>query len=113
MSTANGLYRVGFETRLGAGAGVVVLHDGHLSGGDSMMFYQGRYQLDAGGAFKGEIVTNAHTRVAGMASVFGQDVVHIDLTGSMRADGGLASLQGVAREHPGMPFRATLTQLGA
>jgi hypothetical protein len=39
----NGLYWVEFRTPLGSGAGVVVLQDGNLRGGDSSMYYFGTY----------------------------------------------------------------------
>lgn len=40
----NGLYRVTFRTPLGEGAGVAVLLDGKIRGGDSAFAYSGRYQ---------------------------------------------------------------------
>lgn len=33
----NGLYKVSFQTQTGGGGGVVVLHDGEVRGGDSLL----------------------------------------------------------------------------
>jgi hypothetical protein len=43
-----GLYKVNFKTPLGLGAGVVVLENGMIRGGDSSMFYRGTYRGGAG-----------------------------------------------------------------
>ncbi len=42
----DGLYNIEFATHLGSGAGVVVLRDGKIRGGDSSMYYVGDYSLD-------------------------------------------------------------------
>ena len=104
-----GFYAVEFRTSAGAGTGVVFLKDGHLRGGDSMIYYLGNYTLD-GDKFAAEVITNAHARPPGMQSVFGRDNVHIYLQGSF--SGKDAKLTGTAKEVPGMTFSATLKRIG-
>ncbi len=59
MPLQNGLYKIEFQTQLGAGSGVVILHDGQLRGGDSMIYYVGTYKQD-GDEFSAEVRTDAH-----------------------------------------------------
>ena len=105
----NGLYKVRFETPRGAGTGVVVLHDGHLWGGDSSMFYNGKYELGTN-TFHATIVTNVHTIAPHKPSIFGRDIVHITLDGTFLHD--YCQVTGTAREVPDSPFKASLTKLG-
>ena len=111
MAIPNGLYRVGFQTQLGAGAGIAVLQDGVIRGGDSMMFYVGNYRIVNNSIFRAEIVTGAHTKVLGMASVFGRDVVHIKIEGQLSADRTIGHLKGIALENPAVNFSATLSKI--
>ena len=60
----NGLYAAEFQTPLGKGYGVVMLLNGVLQGGDSMMYYQGSYTVD-GNNFTAEVKTGAHARPPG------------------------------------------------
>lgn len=105
----NGTYRVAFQTPLGHGAGVVVLHDGHVRGGDSSLCYLGTYEID-GASFRSVIHAFKHTTILGMSSVFGVDDVNITLIGTYDGDNG--SLRGSAPEAPGVSFSATLNRLG-
>ncbi len=104
----NGLYKVRFETPNGIGTGVVVLHDGHLWGGDSSMFYHGTYTLGTD-TFHADIVTNVHTIAPHKPSIFGRDIVHIAIDGHYLHDS--AHVTGLAREVPDVPFKASLTRL--
>ncbi len=105
-----GFYAVEFRAPAGAGTGVVFLKDGHLRGGDSMMYYTGNYKLE-GDKFTAEVTTNGHAKPPGMQSVFGRDNVHISLQGSF--SGQDAKLTGTAKEAPGMTFSATLKRIGS
>jgi hypothetical protein len=104
----NGLYKVRFETPLGAGIGVVALQDGRLRGGDSSMYYHGTYTA-AEGSFVADLVTNVHTIAPHKPSIFGRDIVHIHLEGTYIHD--FAQVKGRAREVPEIDFKSTLTKL--
>jgi len=104
----DGLYKVFFATPLGAGAGVVHLMGGRLWGGDAGLFYIGKYQV-AGEKLDAEVVTNRHTQIPGLVSVFGIDRVHIRLKGEVRND--TIQAIGTAVEAPGIQFRAELSRI--
>jgi hypothetical protein len=101
----NGLYAAEFQTPLGVGYGVVMLLNGVLQGGDTMMYYQGNYTVD-GGSFKAEVKTGAHAHPPGMTSVFGRDRVTIDLSGTFAGD--TLTANGKAAEVPNVNFNAKL-----
>ncbi|WP_428029542.1 GrlR family regulatory protein [Ancylobacter sp.] len=102
----DGFYKVQFATPLGAGAGVVVLREGTIEGGDSALFYKGTYSLN-GNQFTATVSTGRHTH--GLDSVFGKDNVTINLHGEVSA--GHLRLQGSAPAAPGVPFTAELQKL--
>ena len=104
----NGLYKVAFATQGGSGAGVVVLDNGAVRGGDSMMFYVGRYVVE-GGEFSATVLADTHSTVPGMGSVFGVNKVNIALKGKVGED--TATLQGSSPDAPGVSFQAELTRL--
>lgn len=104
----DGLYRVHFQTPLGAGAGVVHLMGGRLWGGDAALYYVGTYSLD-NNRFVADVVTDRHTNIPGMMSVFGKDKVHIRLSGVHTPDS--AQVVGSAAEAPGVTFSATLNRI--
>jgi hypothetical protein len=104
----NGLYKVEFQTPLGAGAGVVFLQNGKLHGGDSAMFYVGNVS-EQGDNLTAEVEGKLHTKVPGMSSVFGVDHTHINLQG--KSSGNTASLTGRAKEAPTVSFQAKLTKI--
>jgi hypothetical protein len=103
---SDGLYKVGFQTPIGAGAGVVYLSGGKMWGGDSSIYYVGTY-TQSGNQFNASVATNRHT--AGLTSVFGIDRVHISLSGQI--DGNSATMQGTAAEAPRVIFQAILTKI--
>lgn len=103
----DGLYKVAFQTPLGAGAGVVVLQDGKLRGGDSSMYYVGSYS-ETGSQFSAEVASSRHTQ--GLPSVFGKDNVRISLKGTSQSDS--AQMTGTSPDAPGVRLQATLTRLG-
>ncbi|MCR4376654.1 MAG: hypothetical protein NUV50_00980 [Rhodospirillales bacterium] len=104
----NGLYKVHFQTPIGTGAGVVVLHDGKISGGDTSMYYTGTYEED-GSKFTATVLSAKHTDYPGFTSVFGVDRANIHLTGT--SNGNSVSTQGHAQEAPEIIFEAKLARI--
>jgi hypothetical protein len=100
-----GLYKVNFKTPAGSGAGVVVLENGVIHGGDSMMFYRGTYR-ESGGRFTADFVAGKHTAIPGMISGFGRDSATISLVGTNTDTE--ATVTGTAKEVPGVTFQAAL-----
>jgi hypothetical protein len=99
----NGSYSAWFRTQRGEGTGIVVLNDGKVTGGDTVLAYTGSYVED-GDAFTALIATRRHT--PGQPSVFGIDNVDLILTGKSTAT--TASCTGTVEQLPGMTFEATL-----
>lgn len=106
----NGLYKVVFYTQRGNGAGVVVLHDGRLLGGDSMVAYVGSYER-SDGMITATVEASTHTNVPGMENVFGIPNPKIQLAGRVSDDS--ATMGGTSPNAPGIKFQATLTFLTA
>lgn len=102
----NGKYSAWFRTRLGEGTGIVVLQDGKVSGGDTVIAYSGSYKQD-GHDFSADIAIKRHT--PGQFSVFGIDDVDISLTG--KSSGTVAWCRGKSRQAPGMTFEATMIRM--
>jgi T3SS negative regulator,GrlR len=105
----DGLFKVDFRTPRGAGAGVVVIQNGHVRGGDSMMVYVGAISQH-GDQFTSQIEAKVHSRPPKIHSVFGIDHVHIKLAGTTKGDA--AQGTGTAAEAPSVSFQGSLTQLG-
>jgi hypothetical protein len=103
----NGLYKVEFQTPLGAGAGVVYLENGKLHGGDSAMFYIGKVS-EQGEDLVAEVESKRHTQ--GMQSVFGIDHTHITLKGRA-SNNTAAALTGSAKEAPNVALKAKLVKI--
>jgi hypothetical protein len=74
----NGSYSAWYRTRLREGTGVVVLHDGKITGGDASLAYTGTY-FQNGDQFSAVVTTRRHT--PGPPSVFGIDNLDLTLTG--------------------------------
>lgn len=104
----NGLYKIAFHTPIGLGFGVAYLKDGLIRGGDSSMYYTGKYQLNEG-TITGSVLATVHSSEAHAGSVFGVDRVNISLKGT--ADDSGAKLEGTASEAPGITFQAQMTWL--
>jgi hypothetical protein len=88
MKVTNGLYSIQIEMTDGGqghATGVIVLFDGKIAGGDSYFYYSGSYTAD-GGKWRGELITNEHTRSAGARPLFGGREVTCGFTGSYSAD---------------------------
>ena len=108
MSLRDGLYKVNFQTQLGAGDGVVVLEGGKIRGGDSIMYYAGTYSQD-GDKFSAKLAIDRHSHTQGMNPVFGQDHVDITVHGTTQEDS--AQVTGTAAGAPGVSFQASLTRI--
>jgi hypothetical protein len=96
MTVTNGLYTIQIEMTdggQGRAHGVIVLHDGKVAGGDSYFYYTGSYTADRG-KWRGELITNEHTKSAGARPLFGGREVTCGFSGSYTADG--AQVQGTA-----------------
>jgi hypothetical protein len=104
----SGLYKVEFQTPIGAGAGVVISQNGKIQGGDSSMYYIGDYS-EKGTEFTASVEGKTHRHLPGGASVFGVNHTHIKLTGKI--DGDSAVMQGRAAEAPNILFQARLTKV--
>jgi hypothetical protein len=102
----NGKYSAWFRTPLGEGPGIVVLKDGEITGGDTVLAYTGSYSQD-GDVFTVELATKRHS--AGQLSVFGID--YVDLTLQGKSVGRVASCHGKSKQVPGMAFEATLIRM--
>jgi hypothetical protein len=102
----DGLYKVVFQTPLGQGSGIAVIHGSSIRGGDAGMYYSGVY-IQTGDAVSADVRVDRHT--AGIGSVLGNDKVHIQLAGT--ATGDAAQLSGSSPDAPGVSVRALLTRL--
>lgn len=104
----DGLYKVGFKTRLGVGYGVVVLQDGRIQGGDSSSYYVGTYQVD-GTRFTAEIQIDRHTLVPVLRPLFGVERARIVIAGDVMEDA--AVMSGSSPDAPEVVFEAVLSRL--
>jgi hypothetical protein len=88
MTVTNGLYTIQIEMTDGGHGranGVIVLHDGKIAGGDSYFYYTGSYRADRG-KWRGELITNEHTKSVGSRPLFGGREVTCGFTGAYSAD---------------------------
>jgi len=99
----NGSYSAWFRPSQGEGTGIVTLNDGKVSGGDTVMTYDGSY-LQNEDHFTASIATRRHTQ--GPPSVFGIDNVDLALAGKSTPT--TASCIGTAKQAPAVTFEATL-----
>ena len=102
-TSLRGSYSAWFRTSLIEGTGVVVLKDGKLTGGDTVLAYTGTY-IQNGDRFSASVMTQRHT--PGQPSVFGID--NVDLTVIGKSTPTTASCTGTAKQAPGLTFEATL-----
>ena len=104
----DGLYKVGFNTRLGTGFGVVTLAKGQITGGDNSSWYVGSYRIE-NGRFHAEIQVDRHTMVPMSRSVFGIERARILLEGQTVGDEAL--MKGSSSDAPDVSFEAVLSRL--
>ena len=109
MTFRPGLYKVEFTTQIGAGAGVVVLDNGRLRGGDVAIAYLGTYTAE-GESFSAEVQTLRHSSPPGIISVFGDDDLHVHLKGTIKD--AIIAVEGASEAAPGVTFKAVLTLIG-
>jgi hypothetical protein len=112
MTVTNGLYTIQIEMRDGGHGrahGVIVLREGRIAGGDSYFYYTGSYRADRG-KWRGELITNEHTKSAGILPLFGGREVTCGFTGTYSADA--ADVNGTALVgKTSVVFQARLTLL--
>jgi hypothetical protein len=96
MTVTNGLYSIQIDMRDGGhghASGVLILIDGKIAGGDSHFYYTGTYTADHG-KWRGELITNEHTKSVGVLPLFGGREVTCGFTGGYTGDG--AEVEGTA-----------------
>ena len=103
----NGLYIADFKTPLDQSSGVVHFVDGKVYGGDSGMYYFGRYEVK-GNKIKIDLTVRQHNPVS--QSVFG-DIEEFDLSLDGKTDSDPIVLNGRATRTPSLRFEATLTKV--
>lgn len=99
----NGTYAAWFKTPLGEGTGIVHVADGKLWGRDSIMLYDGSYEID-GDRFTATLRTRRHT--PGHATVFGFDDLQLKLEGTTL--GRTLQYTGTTEAAPGVIMEGTL-----
>ena len=108
----NGLYSIHVKMLDGhpdRGAGVLVLRDGDMLGGNGSLYYTGSYICD-GQKWKGELVTSPHTRNPGRTTVFEDRESSIGFSGTF--DDASAEARGTALlGKVSLTFRVTLRRL--
>jgi hypothetical protein len=80
----SGLYTIDIEMKEGGrghASGVIVLMDGRIAGGDTHFYYTGSYTAK-NGKWRGELVTNQHTKSLGVLPLFGGREVACGFTGT-------------------------------
>ena len=102
----DGQYAAWFKTPRGEGTGILLLANGRITGGDSVLAYSGSYQVEED-RFTAVVSTRRHT--AGQPTLFGVDEVQIEVAG--KSTGVTASCTGAARQAPELPFEATLIRV--
>jgi len=103
-----GLYSGEFETPFGKGTGVLYFSNGTIHGGNSALYYIGKYQAD-GNTFQSTLRTKRYANNVGIASVFGMDDITIEIEGVI--DGDTISIDGFATEVPDMQMRGKLVRI--
>jgi hypothetical protein len=108
----NGLYSIHVKMLDGhpdRGAGVLVLKDGDMRGGNGSLFYTGSYVCD-GRKWKGELVTSPHTRNPGPTTIFEDRESGIGFSGIFTDDTAEASGTALLGK-VSLTFRVTLRWL--
>src|SRR3981189_499084 len=73
MTVKNGLYSIRIEMKdgiRGRAAGVIVLLNGQILGGDTHFYYSGSYTFKNGN-WRGELITHQHAEALGVTLLFG------------------------------------------
>jgi hypothetical protein len=84
----NGLYSIHMRMvdAPGKGAGVFVLRDGIMLGGNGRVWLTGEYTFDGRGKWKGELITEPYTFTSDPAVVFENQTVSIGFSGTYTRD---------------------------
>lgn len=90
------------------GSGVVVILDGTLKGGDSLMYYVGTFK-ETENQFTADFYARKHTDRTDIRSVFGLDEVHLTVQGTSTDTS--VDVTGTAAEVPEVQFQAQLNLL--
>jgi hypothetical protein len=101
----DGTYRAWFKTPLREGAGIVHFANGKIWGRDSIISYNGCYEVD-GDRWTATVTTRRHS--AGHATVFGPGIDEMELKLAGTSNGKIANCAGTTDAAPGMAFEATL-----
>ncbi|WP_051615087.1 GrlR family regulatory protein [Phyllobacterium sp. UNC302MFCol5.2] len=82
-----GIYRAEFDTHSMQGIGLVVLRDGRVYGGDTLIYYVGTYSL-SGNFITAQVKARPFKGMTSetIASVFGGDENGLELVGEIRGD---------------------------
>jgi hypothetical protein len=102
----DGQYSVWFKAPQGEGLGIVTLHDGLVSGGDTMVKYEGTYR-EVGDEFWVSIKTERYA--PGRLPLFQIDKLDIELHG--HSGGPIASASGSVKQVPNTPFNVILVPI--
>jgi hypothetical protein len=108
----NGLYSIHVKMLDGhpdRGAGVLVLQDGDMRGGNGSLYYTGSYTCE-GQKWKGELVTFPHTRNPGPTKVFEERESSIGFSGTFTEDAAEASGTALIGKFS-LSFKVTLRHL--
>ena len=84
----NGLYSIHMRMvdAPGKGAGVFVLHNGSMLGGNGLVWLAGTYTFDGRGKWKGELITEPYALMRDPALVFESQTVSIGFSGTYTED---------------------------
>ena len=108
----NGLYSIHVKMLDGhpdRGAGVLVLQDGDMRGGNGSLYYTGSYTCE-GQKWKGELVTFPHTRNPGPTKVFEERESSIGFSGTFTEHAAEASGTALIGKFS-LSFKVTLRHL--
>lgn len=81
-----GFYKVSFFTQLSTGTGVAFLSGGSLCGSDSLVSYDGTYEIE-GDCFHARILMLSHGCPQGVASAFGVERATLNVKGRVTDTG--------------------------
>jgi hypothetical protein len=108
----NGLYSIHMRMldAPGKGAGVFVLHDGRMLGGNGLVWLAGEYTFDGRGRWKGELITEPYALTSDPSVVFENRPVSIGFSGTYTHDRAETLNTGFVGKRS-IAFRATMRWL--
>jgi hypothetical protein len=98
--------------RVAKSGGVIVVETGRVFGGDTWMWYTGKYKLDSSGVANCEITTGVH-HTAGGESIFGGPLRPLQMAGTLKIAPDHETMQAhlTVEGSPQMVLQATLTRV--